>query len=361
MVPSSLKIDDVTLRFGRQYILNDLNFEVLPGQVVCLLGPSGCGKTTALRVIAGLESPDQGDIFINGLHASSPSFCLSPEKRQIGMVFQDYALFPHLNVEENIGFGVTVRDHKKATIDHLLESMQLEAFRKDYPHTLSGGQQQRVALARAIANKPRLMLLDEPFSSLDPRLRNHICDNTLHLLKQQNIPCVIVTHNAEEAMYIADIIAVMRNGCIEQIGKPEDIYLNPKNAFVASFLSDVNQADGWFENGFIKSPLGYFNAKNINIAPEFYDHLIKSKSSSPVRLVIRPENLLLDQEPSSISKGSANTAKKPIAHVITSKYLGRTSLIHLYLKDHPEVHLHARMLGCFLPREGTRQSLTLDE
>ncbi len=223
-------------------VVNGLSFEVEDGELFALLGPSGCGKTTALRLIGGFMRQDQGTISFDGRLLAGDGVFVTPEKRGIGFVFQDYALFPHLTVAQNIAFGL--RKEKPATkqerTDEVLKLVGMEGFEERLPHALSGGQQQRVALARALAPRPRLLLLDEPFSNLDAYFRNEMRDNVRAILKEEGITAVLVTHDQEEALLFADRVAVMQSGRIDQIGTPEEIYMTPRTLFVAQFMGQTN-------------------------------------------------------------------------------------------------------------------------
>ncbi|MGQ9826630.1 MAG: ABC transporter ATP-binding protein [Roseiflexus sp.] len=216
------------------------------GMLLALLGPSGCGKTTTLRLIAGLEMPDAGEIYLSGRRVAGSGDWIPPEQRQVGMVFQDYALFPHLSVRDNIAFGLKGRSaHERATrVAELLALAGLESLADRYPHQLSGGQQQRVALARALAPNPQVILLDEPFSNLDAVLRKATREEVRRILRQSGATAVFVTHDQEEAFSIADMVAVMRHGRIEQIGAPHDIYLRPATRAVATFVGEANFVPG---------------------------------------------------------------------------------------------------------------------
>ena len=208
----SLELINITKRFDNQNVVENLNLSILPGKVTCLLGPSGCGKSTTLRIAAGLETQDSGIIKINGNLISEPNVShLPPEKRNIGFMFQDFALFPHLTVKKNIEFGITKNKNEtfnNFSSDKLLKKIGLDGFQQKYPHTLSGGEQQRVALARAISSIPMVMLMDEPFSGLDKRLRDEIRDETIEILRNEGVSVLIVTHEPEEAMNMADNIAL---------------------------------------------------------------------------------------------------------------------------------------------------------
>lgn len=337
----------MTHSFGSKKVLDNINLSIAQGEIVCLLGPSGCGKTTLLRLIAGLEKPDLGEIIINNHLASSASRFTPAEKRKVGLLFQDYALFPHKNVIDNIKFGLKKgnRTENNAKALYYLDKVGLENEKHSYPHMLSGGQQQRIALARSLAPQPNLMLLDEPFSGLDTCLRDSVRDQTLHILKNTSTTTLMVTHDPEEAMFMADKIAIMDKGRIVQIGKPIDLYFNPVNQFVASFLGEANVISGKVSNKEIKTLLGAFPANDFD-------------EGDDVDILIRPEALLLEPMQKLPSSSSIYPLK---ACVVASRMLGRSSLIHLCVKEKGQhLHLHARVHGCFLPKEEQDVSVTVD-
>ncbi len=239
-----LELHAVTKRFDKTLAVSDLDLSVEEGEFISLLGPSGCGKSTTLRMIAGLEIPDVGRIIFNGTDITN----VPANKRGAGMVFQAYALFPNLTVRGNIAFGLEIAGESKATIDKkvswLLQLVQLEGIENRYPSQLSGGQQQRVALARALAPEPHLLLLDEPLSALDAMVRVDLRAEIRHIQSELKITTIYVTHDQEEALSISDRVAVMRNGTIEQIGTPEEIYRNPTSRFLAAFIGTANQFSG---------------------------------------------------------------------------------------------------------------------
>ena len=214
-----LEVRNVSRSYAGRRVVDDVSLQVFPGQVTCLLGPSGCGKSTTLRMIAGVEKNDSGEIYVDGALVSDGTRFVPPEARGIGLMFQDFALFPHLSVADNVAYGATgSRDEKVRRVGEMLERVHMERFAENFPHQLSGGEQQRVALARALAPRPKIMLMDEPFSGLDNRLRDGIRDETLSLLKEDNTAVLLVTHEPEEAMRMGDEIALMRRGQIVQKG-----------------------------------------------------------------------------------------------------------------------------------------------
>ena len=233
-----LRLDHVRQSYGRQIVIQDLSLALEKGEIGCLLGASRCGKTTVLRCIAGFETISSGEIWLNGIRVSSADFFMPPEQRQIGMVFQDYALFPHLTVTENIGFGLHCQSQpeRRRRVDELLHVVQLTDAAKQYPHELSGGQQQRVALARALAPRPALLLLDEPFSNLDVSLREQLSLEVRDIIKEQGTTAILVTHDQAEAFAIADKIGVMHQGEIQQWDTAFNLYHRPVNRFVANFI-----------------------------------------------------------------------------------------------------------------------------
>lgn len=235
---TALITEAISLKFGNTAILDDISFVLHSTETACLLGESGCGKTTLLRVIAGLEQPFHGNIHLNGKCLLSSAINIDASKRKIGFVFQDYALFPHLTVAQNIAFGLKNNAQQKSIVAQMLALVELEKHAKKYPHQLSGGQQQRVAIARAIAPKPQLLLLDEPFAHLDVHLREHLAIDLRKLLKQQGIMAIMVTHDQQEAFAFADNIGVMHNGKLEQWASPAKIYQAPKSSYIANFIGE---------------------------------------------------------------------------------------------------------------------------
>jgi iron(III) transport system ATP-binding protein len=273
----------VAKRFGAVRAVDDARLCVEQGEFVALLGPSGCGKTTLLRLIAGFESPDDGTIELHGKPVAGAGTWVRPERRRVGMVFQDYALFPHLTVTENVGFGLP-RKERAARVPALLAVVDLCGLGERYPHELSGGQQQRVALARALAPGPELVLLDEPWSNIDPHLRASMRDELSRVLRSIGVTVVLVTHDREEAFSLADRIALMRNGTVVQEGTPEQVYVTPATRWAAEFVGAGNFLPGRVANGIVETPVGLFPAQNPG--PE-----------TAVEVLIRPELLELEPHP----------------------------------------------------------------
>ncbi|MFO1206897.1 MAG: ABC transporter ATP-binding protein [Burkholderiales bacterium] len=237
---SVLEVREVDHAYGASPVLRDFSITLRRGDIACLLGPSGCGKTTALRCIAGFEPVDDGEIRLNGDIVSRVGFTLAPERRRIGMVFQDYALFPHLTVGDNIGFGLRgiTRAERPARVAELLSTVGLDGATGKYPHELSGGQQQRVAIARALAPKPDLLLMDEPFSNLDVDLRERVSQEVREILKAQDATAILVTHDQHEAFALADDVGIMQDGVIVQWDSPYNLYHKPASRFVADFIGE---------------------------------------------------------------------------------------------------------------------------
>jgi iron(III) transport system ATP-binding protein len=259
-----LELRDVRKRFwpGPVEAVDGVTLEAAEGEILTLLGPSGCGKTTTLRLLAGFEVPDEGTIRIRGRTVAGDRCWVPPEHRGVGMVFQDYALFPHLTVGENVMFGLDAlpRQDRKERAVEALRTLDLAPFFQRYPHELSGGQQQRVALARALAPEPVMILMDEPFSNLDAHLRNQIRDEVVAILRRSGVTCILVSHDQRDALAISDRVAVMNRGRIEQVGTPREIYKHPESIFVATFVGRTNLLQGVIqnENGCVLTDFGSF-------------------------------------------------------------------------------------------------------
>ena len=262
---ASLTFENVERRYGETHALAGVSLEIKPGEVVCLLGPSGCGKTTLLRLAAGIEKPSAGRILISDVEVAGPNRFVPPEQRGVGLMFQDFALFPHLTILDNVAFGLKSLPREDARREALaiLARVGLDRYAGDYPHILSGGQQQRVALARAIVPRPAVMLMDEPFSGLDVQLRDSMQEETLGLLRETRATSMIVTHHSEEAMRLGDRIAVMKAGRLVQVGKAEELYHHPAALFVARLFSEINEVGCRVSSGEIDTPLGRLAAPGL--------------------------------------------------------------------------------------------------
>ena len=251
-----LECAGLTKRFGETLAVDRLDLSLPPGQVLALLGPSGCGKSTALRLIAGFCDPDAGQIAIGGRPVYQGGRGVPPEKRQVGMVFQEGALFPHLTVEQNIAYGLSRKSDRPQRIAEVLALTGLEGMNRRLPHQLSGGQQQRVALSRALAPRPQLLLLDEPFSNLDAGLREQVRGEVMTILRDHHITAILVTHDQEEAMYAGDAIMVMNQGRVEQQGHPQEVFHRPVSRFVAEFMGTADFLPAQWEKGQLDTPIG---------------------------------------------------------------------------------------------------------
>ena len=304
-----------------QTIVDDLSFHVNEGDLACLLGPSGCGKTTVLRAIAGFEPIHKGEIIIRDFSSSRPGFTRAPEKRRIGMVFQDYALFPHLNVAENISFGLRhlSKTQQQTVIREMLEVVDLEGFGQRYIHELSGGQQQRVALARALAPNPELILMDEPFSNLDIEMRERLNNDVREILKSKNMTGILVTHDQHEAFAISDHIGVMNQGKLLQWDTAYNLYHSPNSLFIADFIGQ-----GVFLDGLLKTP----DTVETEIGVVSGDRAYDLKTGSQVKLLLRPDDIILDPE-GNISAEISQRAFKGAEILYTLQLKSGTELLSL--------------------------------
>lgn len=274
-----LRLQGITKRFGETRALTGLDLEVAESQIVALIGPSGCGKTTALRVVAGFEDPEAGSVEIDGLDARG----VPPEARRVGFVFQDYALFPHLDVGQNVSFGLrgSARNERELRTHEVLELVGMADLAKKFPRELSGGQQQRVALARAIAPKPRILLLDEPLSNLDPHLRRRVRHEVLGIIRESSIAAVWVTHDHDEGLIVSDHVVVMCEGRARQSGTPAEIWRAPQDAWVASFIGRGDLLRGTVRSGLVETPLGTVRA---GLAAD----------GAPVSVLVMSEDVVMD-------------------------------------------------------------------
>ena len=260
-----LTFDDLSRRYGATLALDHVSLDIAPGEILCLLGPSGCGKSTLLRIAPGVERPSAGRVLLDEQEVGGPERFVPPEKRGVGLMFQDFALFPHLSILDNAAFGLRslTRREAKAEAHAALDRVGLAHYANEYPHILSGGEQQRAALARAIAPRPSVLLMDEPFSGLDPRLREKMREETLAILHETRATSIVVTHDAEEAMRMGDRVALMRAGRIVQTGDALDLYRAPKDILAARTFSDLNELPARVEQGSAATPLGRFLANGL--------------------------------------------------------------------------------------------------
>ena len=315
--------------YGKQEVLHNVGLMVPAGQLVCLLGPSGCGKTTFLRLAAGLEVLQSGKILINDRVVAEPKNSVPPQKRQIGLMFQDFALFPHLTATENVLFGLKDLPPSKGQerARNMINQVGMTLHADKYPHMLSGGQQQRVALARALAPQPQLLLLDEPFSGLDMEMRLRIREQTLEVLKNSGVATLMVTHDAEEAMFMADRIKVLGDGGrVLQAGRPHEIFYHPRHEFVAKLFGKTNSIKGVVNEASVSTPFGSVLCPGFN-------------NGEAVEILIRPEGIQLSDENDGVP-----------AEILSTHLLGHDSLMRIRLdKDDNQSEYHVRVHNEFDP------------
>ena len=329
----ALVLQDLQHDYANLRAVDGVSLSIKAGEVVCLVGPSGCGKSTVLRLAAGLEPLQKGRVAMRGSVVGDPErrVRVPPEQRHIGLVFQDFALFPHLTVGANVAFGVShlPAAARMTRVQETLRQVNMEAYVDAYPHALSGGQQQRVALARALAPEPSVLLLDEPFSGLDERLREQVRDDTLGLLRRNGTAALLVTHDPEEALFMADRLYLMRNGRIVQSGPPQELYFRPVDRFVAEFLSRVNEMQGVVRAGWIESPLGRLPAGDW-------------QEGARVIIAFRPEAATL------LSAGAAADGAQALTAIVQdTHFLGTGWVVHVLARDldGAEVELAVRLAG----------------
>ncbi len=304
--PAALGIEDVHKTFSGVEVLRGITLAVEAGEIVCLLGQSGCGKTTLLRIAAGLERPTSGVVSLAGWEVAGAERFLPPERRGVGLMFQDYALFPHLKIIDNVMFGLDAlhQGRARSIADAALAKVGLTHHASDYPHMLSGGEQQRVALARALAPGPRIVLMDEPFSNLDQRMRYAIREDTVRLLRERQTTAVVVTHDPVEAMGIADRIVLMRAGRVVESGTPEVLYSTPATLYAARFFCEINELPAVVREGFAECRLGRFAAPGIG--------------NGEALVCIRPQSITLRRAASSRGEDAE------LGVVRSSRFLGET-------------------------------------
>jgi ABC-type spermidine/putrescine transport systems, ATPase components len=315
-------VDGIECRYGAHTVVRDLSFRVRRGGLVCLLGPSGCGKSTILRAIAGFEPVYAGQIMLDGNVISRPGLLIPPEKRRLGMVFQDYALFPHLSVIENVGFGVRQRSRKARhrVAEEMLERMGLVGLSDRYPDELSGGQQQRVALGRSLASHPRLVLLDEPFSNLDVNLHERLCVEVHDLLKTQAITGILVTHDQYEAFAMGEKVGIIQDGRIIQWDTPYNLYHEPANRFVADFVGQGKFLKGTLmASGTVKTEAGIIKGKRTFFWPQ----------GTEVDVLLRPDDIVPDPD-GTLRAQIVNKTFKGAEILYTLRLATGTTLLSLF-------------------------------
>jgi len=349
---TGLVMERIRHSFGAAEVLNDVSLIAEAGKLTCLLGPSGCGKTTLLRLAAGLETLQDGRVYLQGKLVADGhgSICLPPEKRGIGLMFQDYALFPHLSVFDNIAFGIKdLTDERRQWVEAGLERMGVAKHRNSYPHVLSGGQQQRVALLRALAPEPQILLLDEPFSGLDVTRRAQVREDTLNFLKECGVAVLMVTHDPEEAMFMADHIVVMKGGKVVQAGTPVQTYFHPVDAFVAELFGPMNHFNGVVDKGELQTPFGPFPIPSL-------------PDGQRATVLVRMEGIQVTMGTRAASPDGCCTTTGRIEEAYL---LGRSSHLHIRVPgpgqdtDHP-VLLHVRVPGVMKPEEGAAVTVWAD-
>lgn len=313
-----LRLEGIVRNFGDECALEDLTLTVHEGELLTLLGPSGCGKTTALRCIAGLERVDEGRIILGGELIADADRSVPPEQRDVGLVFQDFALFPHLSAAENIAFGIEdwPREHREKRVQELLELVDLADQAHSKPGELSGGQQQRIALARSLAPRPSILLLDEPFSNLDEAQRVRMREEVRRILKSTGTTAISVTHDQEEALSISDRLAVMTDGTIEQIGHPEAVFQQPRSRFVADFLGHAGFLPGEVAGEYVETSIGPVPLSQIRGLTEDYQ-------GTAIDVLIRPDDITALPSPTERADG----------HVIYRRYLGPSVLYRVDVGD----------------------------
>jgi len=312
----AVRLSDVSKAFGDVTALESVSLELPVGTMLALLGPSGCGKTTALRLISGFERPDAGTVEVNGRRVASPMAMVPPERRRVGLVFQDLALFPHLNVRANVAYGIRRDPDQRVRADELLELVGLSADAGRMPHELSGGMQQRVALARALAPRPDVLLLDEPFSSLDQAMRTQLRAEVRQILREARQSAIFVTHDQAEALTVADRVAVMARGQVLQVATPELIYAEPATPYVATFVGVANLVPGEVHDGVARTRLG-----SVSIAGG-----PAGRTEGHALCLLRPEHFSVQEAPDGPADGSA-------WEVIDRRFSGSEILLELRARD----------------------------
>ncbi len=347
--PAFVALEGLSKAFEGVHAVRDLSLNIQEGEFFSLLGPSGCGKTTTLRLIAGLDQPDQGIVTISGEVVSGKGIWVAPERRGVGVVFQDYALFPHMDIYNNVAFGLRdlSRSAVKSKVMDMLEIVGLAGLASRYPHELSGGQRQRVALARSLAPSPRVILLDEPFSNLDADLRDELRDETKRILKEKGTTTILVTHDQQEAFSLSDRVGVLNNGRLEQVGTPAEIYHRPSSRFVADFVGKADFVIGWITGSAVVSPLGTFALDGGPPAGALEPAGIHERAhEQEVELMIRPDDIDFVVDPSGASV------------IAGSKFLGASILYTVEIPG--RLLIHSMKSSTVVVPVGTKISVKVD-
>ncbi len=334
MTEFAVTCEQVSKRYGAVQALEDIHLQVIQGELMALVGPSGCGKTTLLRLIAGFEALDQGRICLGGQTAAADRESIPPERRSVGMVFQDYALFPHLTVSENVAFGLgkQSRAGREQRVQEMLELVGLAGYGGRYPHELSGGERQRVALARALAPRPVVVLLDEPFSNLDADRRSQMRQEVREILKRSGTTALFVTHDQEEALYMGDRLAVLHQGRLEQVDTPETVFHRPRTRFVAEFMGETDFLPGTVCADGIETEIGFVPQRT------------GLPSGTPVEIAVRPDDLGFDLD--------CSQADGPVGWVAERVFKGAFNVYRLRLPSGGQVrafHAHTSRISAGTP------------
>lgn len=333
-----LAFENIHHQYHGNETIRGISLTAEPGEVLCLLGPSGSGKTTLLRIAAGIEAQSEGRVLLNDMEIAGPDTFLPPEKRGVGLMFQDFALFPHMTILDNVRFGLTAlpRDEAIAEAGAALERVGLSHYAGKYPHVLSGGEQQRVALARALAPRPAVLLMDEPFSGLDSRLKDAIRADTLAILRETRATAIVVTHDAEEAMRMGDRIALLKDGRLVQVGTSDDLYRRPANLFAAGFFSEINEFEGIARGGRVETALGPVECRRF-------------AEGQKVSVAVRLSGLHVSQTGGQIE-----------ARILSRRFLGVVELLNLAIPGE-DLPVRARIRADILPQGLREVSLSVNE
>lgn len=330
----TVRCEGLSKTFRHTPAVRQVDLMVNKGEILALLGPSGCGKTTTMRLIAGFERADAGSITIGDRQVVGPHTFVPPEQRQVGMVFQNYALFPHLSVADNVGYGLKRGSDRPGRVREVLALVGLEGLAGRMPHELSGGQQQRVALARALAPQPQVLLLDEPFSGLDAGLRDQVRGEVARILRESRATVIVVTHNQDEALFLGDRVAVMHEGYIEQVAPPEDLYLHPASRFVAEFMGAAFFLTGVARSQGLETELG------------FLPQPVMLSAGTPLEAAARPDDLTIVADP------------RGLARVMNTTYRGGSYLYEVRLPSGTLVRCEGPHTVCYTPGTAVRVELT---